>query len=66
MFRNAQLDRIEKYLGFLHGQIESLPDYHAFLMLRQNATKTVSPAKKPAKRKYVRSGKYAKVTTKKK
>ena len=86
MFRNSQLDRIEKKLDFLR---KFLGEVHTDVLLNK-AVASVSPAKapkkrgrpakrpeydpeffekevlKPAKRKYVRSGKYAKITTKKK
>lgn len=77
MFRNKQLDRIEKKIDRLQAEFEVVLDEvyskkSSYIKLdTKNVDKAVrgmrkigKKAEKP-KRKYVRSGKYAKVTTKK-
>lgn len=74
MFNSKQLDRIEEKFDIVIERGTEVVDEIIFdlksikVMLSELLDRPVSPAKKTEKkkRKYVRSGKYAKVTTKKK
>lgn len=74
MFRNKQLDRIEKKLDTLLSAILREPgsimwNGEKWVFVDTEVSASVSPTKAPEKkkRKYVKSGKYSKkVTTKKK